>query len=328
MQAAPPPAASFPEAWVHTWTWKSQAISFASPGLKTGKDVVLLIHGFGACKEHWRFNLGVLNERFEAIAIDLIGFGMSAKPNSRLADEPDSEGSLLYCIDTWASQICDFIAATIDAPVHLVGNSIGGVVALAAARRLEQSGHPARSVVLIDCAQRAIDDKRVAEQPLTRRFGRPLLKTLMKQRWLTTALFRSLARPGVIRAVLRQAYPSGAHVDDALVLRLQAGADASGATESFRGFINLFNDRLAPELLAELSTPVRLIWGQADPWEPVAEARRWSQLNCVKELVELESVGHCPHDEAPELVNPLLLKMLTAAADGSESAVNGGGSAS
>jgi pimeloyl-ACP methyl ester carboxylesterase len=54
-----------------------------------------------------------------------------------------------------------------------------------------------------------------------------------------------------------------------------------------------------------------MIWGEADPWEDPAEARRWAaDFSCVAELVVLAGVGHCPHDEAPELVNPILLKWI------------------
>jgi len=62
-------------------------------------------------------------------------------------------------------------------------------------------------VVLIDCAQRLMDDKQLATQPAWMGWIRPLLKTMVSQRWLSTALFRNAARPGVIRSVLKQAYP-------------------------------------------------------------------------------------------------------------------------
>jgi len=59
---------------------------------------------------------------------------------------------------------------------------------------------------------------------------------------------------------------------------------------------------------------VRMLWGEADPWEPVAEARRWPTLYpCIRELVVLPGLGHCPHDEAPDQVNPILLRWLTPA---------------
>ena len=58
--------------------------------------------------------------------------------------------------------MADFCRQVIDRPVRLVGNSIGGVVALRAAQLL---GERCRGVVLIDCAQRLMDDKQLATQP-------------------------------------------------------------------------------------------------------------------------------------------------------------------
>jgi pimeloyl-ACP methyl ester carboxylesterase len=43
----------------------------------------------------------------------------------------------------------------------------------------------------------------------------------------------------------------------------------------------------------------------------VQEARRWQQAYpCIEELTVLENLGHCPHDEAPDQVNPILLNWL------------------
>ncbi|MFM7266755.1 MAG: alpha/beta fold hydrolase, partial [Cyanobium sp.] len=180
----------------------------------------------------------------------------------------------------------------------------------------QERGAPASQVVLIDCAQRTLDEKRIAELPIWEQAGRPLIKTLVRQRWLLTPLFASLARPGFIRRVLRVAYPSGANVDDELVALLHRPATDPGAVESFRGFVNLFRDHLAPDLMAQLTLPVRMIWGEKDPWEAPAEARRWAaERACVQELRVLDGLGHCPHDEAPERVNPILLEWV---ADGNQ----------
>lgn len=310
MSAASSP---YPSDWLGNWQWHDLNVGVlqAPAAQAAGSDgAVVLIHGFGACKEHWRHNVEVLRQQRPVYALDLIGFGQSDKPRSRLDGEAETPGSLRYGIDLWSRQVADFVTTQLKGDVQLVGNSIGGVVALAAARQLERAGTPAQRVVLVDCAQRALDDKRLAEQPPLRRWGRPLLKRLVRQRWLTTSLFRAIANPGVIRKVLLQAYPSGAHVDEQLVQLLLEPALQPGAAEAFRGFINLFDDRVAPELLAELNTPVTMIWGQQDPWEPIAEARRWQRFACVEALHELPGLGHCPHDEAPEQVNPLLLAAL------------------
>ncbi len=291
------------------WTWESHDIGWSVMGDRTAPEAVLLIHGFGANTNHWRFNQPVLAEQVPTYAIDLLGFGRSDQPQARLNEEPTTNKTVQYCFDLWSQQVADFCQQVIDRPVVLVGNSIGGVVALRAAQRL--GAEHCKDVVLIDCAQRLMDDKQLATQPAWMAWIRPLLKTLVSQRWLSTALFRNAARPALIRSVLNQAYPSGANLDDQLIDLLYQPTQRPGAAEAFRGFINLFDDHLAPDLLATLEQPVHLIWGERDPWEPVAEAHSWAErFSCIRSLQVLPAVGHCPHDEAPEPVNTRLLEIL------------------
>ncbi|QPN60350.1 alpha/beta fold hydrolase [Synechococcus sp. CBW1002] len=315
----------FPKTWEAQWNWRGQPVSYVicragenrpAPGdfirREAGdRPAAVLIHGFGACKEHWRHNLAALAVHHDVYAIDLLGFGASGKPRSRLVGESAEDGDCVYGLELWAEQVSAFITEVVHTPTTLVGNSIGGVVALRCAALMEQEGRPARQVLLVDCAQRALDDKLLADQPPLSRYSRPLLKALVRQRWLTQWLFRQLSQARVIRKVLKRAYPSGANLDDQLVSLLLGPTQKTGADEAFRGFINLFDDHLAPDLLAALTTPVRMVWGEADPWEPVSEARRWQQFACVKALHVLRGLGHCPHDEAPDLVNPILLRALS-----------------
>ena len=309
-----------------SWSWRGQRISYALaqplPAISSNgspqRRAVLCIHGFGASKGHWRHNLQALASDGPAFAIDLLGFGESSKPMSQLSGEAPLPGSVRYSFDLWAEQVAAFCHDVIGdgCSLQLIGNSIGGVVALNAARLLLERGQRPRQLLLLDCAERELDLKRLAEQPWPARAGRPLLMALVRQRWLVSGLFRWFARASVVRQVLLQAYPSGRNVDEALVELLLRPTRDPGAPEAFRGFVNLFDDWLAPQLLECLSAtdppiPVRLLWGEADPWEPLAEARRWrDQFACVQELRVLPGLGHCPHDEAPEQVNPILRQWL------------------
>ena len=301
------------------WSWKGHQISYTRIPSQNGSTAcgraVLCVHGFGASKGHWRHNLSALAADSPVYAIDLLGFGGSSKPVSRLENEPDTAGSVRYGFDLWAQQLVDFsrevIAAEGPVSLQLIGNSIGGVVCLNAARMLSEGGQPPSQVVLIDCAERELDLKRLPEQPIGAQLSRPLVMALVRQRWIVSNLFRFFARAGAVRTVLKQFYPSGGNVDDELVQLLLKPSQEPGATESFRGFVNLFDDWLAPQLLERLNVPVRMLWGEADPWEPLEEALRWKQtFACVLDLEVLAGLGHCPHDEAPERVNPILCRWL------------------
>ncbi len=294
------------------WSWNDLDVSWSKTSSPNElSPAILLIHGFGACKEHWRHNQSVISAATDCYAIDLIGFGESSQPKARLKGEAYNPEAFCYCFDSWAEQISAFCKEVIKKPVLLIGNSIGGVIALRAAQNLQDE---CKGIVLIDCAQRTMDDKRLKEQPSWMQWFRPMLKTLVQQRWLSESLFRNAAHPSVIKKVLNQAYPSGNNLDIELINLLHYPSKRPGAAEAFRGFINLFNDHLAPELMAGLTQDVHLIWGESDPWEPVELAKEWAcSIPCIKSLEIIKGAGHCPHDEIPEEVNKLLLRIIQQA---------------
>lgn len=297
------------------WQWRGFSIAYSTkPAAIESNNAIILVHGFGACKEHWRFNIDALTNVGHVYALDLIGFGQSSKPSSRLQGEPEGDkenANFQYCIASWAQLTRDFIKQFAgNKKITLIGNSIGGVVACETARLLETTSEAADKIILIDCAQREIDDKRLSEQPPFRKLSKPLLKKLVRQRWLTNALYRGLAKPGVIKRVLKIAYTTKRNVDQELIDVLYRATQDTNSPESFRGFINLFDDLLAPDILRQLKTPTHLIWGEKDPWEPVEEAKKWQSIDSVKSLQIFAGLGHCPHDESPETINPTLISLI------------------
>ena len=296
------------------WNWRDFQISWQVEGKEKSKDStisIVLIHGFGASKDHWRFNQKNISSLAPCYALDLVGFGESSQPNSQLLYEKKTSSNFNYCFDNWSQQVFDFCNEIVQKPVLLIGNSIGGVIALNTSKKLSNK---CLGVILIDCAQRTMDDKRLAEQSLLMRFIRPVIKTLVRQRLLSSNLFKNAANPNFIEKVLKIAYPTGNNVDSELINILFQPTQSKGAPEAFRGFINLFDDDLAPDLLKNFKNPVHLIWGEKDPWEPVKEAQRWFETyKCIKSLKIISNAGHCPHDEMPEKVNPILEKIIQEA---------------
>ena len=302
-------------------SWRGQSVVYCQ-NRQTARSAqeerlsLVFIHGFGACKEHWRFNLPYFGETYDVYALDLIGFGESAKPDSVLEGETGtSTGSWRYGINGWAEQVLALINNQIEGDVVLIGNSIGGVVASQAAALMSKDQELKRhckSLILIDCAHRQIDDKRLSEQPPFRRISKPLLKKLVRQRWFTNAIYSLLAKKSVIKKVLQIAYPSGRNIDEPLVDYLYKPTTRNNSREAFRGFINLFSDLLAPDILSELDIPTWLIWGEKDPWEPLNYARQWLSIPCVKGIEVIKDAGHCPHDEFPETVNQTIQSIIEA----------------
>jgi pimeloyl-ACP methyl ester carboxylesterase len=48
-----------------------------------------------------------------------------------------------------------------------------------------------------------------------------------------------------------------------------------------------------------------------DPWEDAKKGKAlFSGYPCVYEFVGLPGIGHCPQDEAPEVVNPLIERFI------------------
>ena len=63
--------------------------------------------------------------------------------------------------------------------------------------------------------------------------------------------------------------------------------------------------------VADFSIHLDLIWEEKDPWEPVAMAERWKHnIGCIQSLTVIKEAEHCRHDEAPAMVNPLILLKL------------------
>ncbi len=89
-----------------TWFWQGLPISYQMQGTKG--PAVILVHGFGASWGHWRKNIPVLAETCQVYAIDLIGFGASAKP------QPNEK--ITYTLETWGKQIVDFCQQVVGRP--------------------------------------------------------------------------------------------------------------------------------------------------------------------------------------------------------------------
>ena len=278
------------------WQWQGLTIGYqqaAAP--QADAPAVILIHGFGASSIHWRKNIPALAQTCHVYAIDLLGYGKSAKP---APGQP-----LSYTFETWAQQVLDFCQQVVAQPAFVIANSIGCIVAMQAA-----VVQPAqiRGLVLLDCSLRLLHDRKRQTLPWYRSASTPLVQKVLGYRPLINFFFGQLAKPKAIKRILKQAYGRPEAVTDELVSLLLAPAFDPGAVDVFLAFIRYSQGPIPEDLLPQLTCPTLILWGQVDPWEPVELARAYGDYPAVEDFIELPGIGHCPQDEAPEIVNPIL----------------------
>jgi pimeloyl-ACP methyl ester carboxylesterase len=273
----------------------------AAPAEPEG-PAILLVHGFGASTDHWRHNIPVLAQRHEVHAIDLLGFGRSAKP-----------AELAYGGPLWRDQLAAYVSERIGRPTVLVGNSLGGFSALAAGAAL---GDQAAGVVLLNAAGPFSD-----EQAPPKGWGAITRQTiagaLLKSPVLQRLLFENLRRPATIRRTLNQVYVDKTNVDEALVEAIRQPSLDPGAFGVFRTVFDIPRGQPLDELFAQLTCPLLLLWGIRDPWINAVGRRAAFQRHApagTREVV-LEA-GHCPHDEVPDQVNAALLDWIAGLSSG------------
>lgn len=301
--------------------------SSSSSSASSSAPPVVLVHGFGSNADQFRKTVGAIAN--PTYAVDLLGYGLSDKPDPRLRP-PNS----LYNFSVWGDLLGAFLdevvlpspaassssspeGATTTAPAppratkaFLTANSVGGLAALEAAIARPDA---VAGVQVLNISLRGLHVDRQPEwqRPLVAAFQR-----LLRDTPLGEAFFASVAQPNTVRNILRQAYGVKEAVTDELIdLILTPGLQA-GAARVFLDFISFSQGPLPERLMEKLpaSVPLSIVWGKEDPWENVDEGRKLFS-RYAEEFVELPGVGHCPMDEAPERVNPLIAAFAARHAD-------------
>jgi 2-hydroxymuconate-semialdehyde hydrolase len=90
-------------------------------------DALLLIHGSGpgvTAWANWRLIIPKLSENFHVFAPDIVGFGFTERPENEE-----------YNVVTWTNHLIHFIENIGKSKIHIIGNSLGGALALQIANK-------------------------------------------------------------------------------------------------------------------------------------------------------------------------------------------------
>lgn len=251
-------------------------------------SAVIFLHGVGCHIEFWEKNIAALAKDHRVFAIDIVGYGRTDKP------EVD------YTFEFMADFVLDFMKTMGIDKASLVGNSMGGGIAITVA---SQAPERVEKIVLVDpvgVGKGLSPVMRLMSLPVIGDFlTKPSKKGVLLQ--MKSCLYDpSHASDDFIdRATLINALP-GNQRSFLSLLRITAGM--SGVRKEL---IADFSERLQ-----RIKSPILLVWGKQDQVLPVADAEAAVKKMGNARLHIMDQAGHCPQIDKPEEFNTAVLDFL------------------
>jgi pimeloyl-ACP methyl ester carboxylesterase len=267
------------------WGWSSPYGSFEIHYVEKGSGTkhLLLLHGFRGHSYTWRHLMTPLAKAgYHVWAIDLIGYGLSDKPDN-----------VPYNVDFFVQQVKDFMDAHEIQQAHFVGSSMGGGLAL--------------SVALAD-------PQRIHSLTLLNALGYPIpLPLYLSVARYFSQIWAPFLSPTVVRTVLKQTVFNEKLISDeqveayALPYRFPGGLAATLLT------LQQFDNSILRDMekhYINLHYPLLVIWGDHDTLIPVSHYKKFLQDFPTAQSLLIKNCGHIPQEEEPEQVLTAMLDFL------------------
>jgi pimeloyl-ACP methyl ester carboxylesterase len=267
------------------WEWTSNhgrlQVHYIEKG--QGNQHIILLHGFRAHTYTWRHLMEPLVAAgYHVWAMDLVGYGLSDKPDH-----------VSYEAEFFIEQIHAFMEYHQLADAHVVGNSMGGGLALNLALM-----HPekVKTLTLISALGYPLD------LPIYLTIGRHFNKI-----WVHF-LGPSVIRMGLHEIVYNKNIVTDEQVEAySLPYRFPGGALASLLT--LRKFDNEILLSLSKNY-HQIKQPLLVIWGDHDSLIPVSHYEKFCTDFPQAQRLLISNCGHIAQEEEPKLVTDALLNFL------------------
>ncbi|HET7466517.1 MAG TPA: alpha/beta hydrolase [Candidatus Dormibacteraeota bacterium] len=253
---------------------------------------LVMVHGLGGSALNWMDVGPAFARQHRSVALDLAGFGQTPLFNRSAA------------VGANADLVRGFIERLFDEPVVLMGNSMGGHIAV-----LLAADHPelANRLVLVDPAVPGVHVRRPAPSMLgvMAALSVPGLAESVLDRRL-----RSVSPEQLVREVLALVCAEPSRLSPEIVdAHIQLTRDRAGlGSQNQRAFLQATRSlglRMAdPRFWSrarQVKAPVLVVQGELDRLIPVAAARELVRRIPGWELEVIDGVGHVPMMETPDL---------------------------
>ena len=288
--SSPPPIPPYFEAFeripIRTVEVNGERVAYMDVG--QGRPVIL-IHGFGGSMWQWEHQQQPLSAEFRLITPDLIGSGLSTKPEIEYRPE----------------QMLEYFIGFMDAlrirQATLVGNSMGAGVAIGMALT-----YPDRvsQLVLIDGLPANVRER------LTSPSIKRALDTAAPS-WL--ASFGNWLFGGVmIESVLKEIVHDPALLTPAVIERSNRNRQRPGVIPplmTVRRTLPLWESGFAKRI-GDIRHPTLILWGEEDHVFPLPAGEDLQRTIKGSALVRIPNAGHIPQWERPDLANRAMIEFL------------------
>ncbi len=239
-------------------------------------EPVLLIHGLGSSTRDWDPQVIELSKHFQVITVDVRGHGRSSKPRQR------------YTVKLFVDDTAAFIRQLGAGPVHVVGISMGGMIAFQLA---VDAPDLVRSLVIVNSGP---------AMPI-----RTLSQRLMI--WTRVAIVRihGMRKMGQVLASRLLPKPEHAALRAEFIERWAAN-DPRAYLSALRGLVNWG----VMDQLRGITCPVLVVTADQD-YTPIAFKQAYTALLKNAELVVIDDARHFLPIERPEPFNAALVTFLT-----------------
>ena len=261
------------------WTWRGYEIFAAEAG---SGPLVVLVHGIyaGASSYEFRKLFPLLAQSHRVVAFDLLGCGLSERPN------------LAYSAELFVEQIVDALGEFGAEPTTLVGSSLGAAFAIRAAARA--SDRVAHLVTICPTGLGGVLDK--DSTPV-----QAALTAFVRSPVVGEAFFNALAsRPSLRWFLEHQSYADKSSVTPEIIDHYYAVTHQPGARYVPAFFVGGgLNVNVARDL-PFITSPVLIAWGERAPSvNKLPNAYEFMKLARHGSLAAFGSSGLLPHEEEP-----------------------------
>ncbi|HEV7683421.1 MAG TPA: alpha/beta hydrolase [Pyrinomonadaceae bacterium] len=255
-------------------------------------DPILCLHGLGANLYSFRHFIAPFSQNNKLILVDFKGCGKSPKPRDRR-----------YSIEEKAADIYNLILEEDLTNLTLVGNSLGGAIALLVAVRLgQEEPHRLARLILIDSAG---DTSSL-----------PPHLNLLRSAPGTPIIYLAPSKLAA-RITLRMCYYDRSKITKEQVKAYAAPISGLGGRHALLQTARQCIPANADELIASarsITVPTLILWGREDKVIPLRVGELLHNLLPNSTLEVIEECGHIPQEEKPEETISLISNFLKATA--------------